>query len=765
MTIFKKLTKKDWLSIGITLLTLSTLFLFSTAWLRFFETVWHVLQSVAYYFVELFCIFTNSDNVMQPGVANVSSYVNIDTAFPLLWSDFELKMQAFWPQFFNASNFGNYLGIVVKFIYQASILIMLFAPPLVGLYFVVKHMLLSESKNDVNEDSKALVKWRKLEKKYQPAGLKLKGFFDFLNQRKIYVRLWLCLWLINLNVFSMAMELVAWMIYFIVSFDVATVYLQVYKLSMDVALMFSSLPTWAWFVLGYILLSKIRRYIGLKRLRRFEQRNKNFINNKLNLVILITGSMGSKKTTTLTDIMLSQEVIFRQKAFELIQNNDMKFPLFPWAQFENDFDCAIDSGLVFNLTSARLWVRKQEQRFYSNPSADNLFGYDYTIYPTFRETELVSESIFDVLETYAQLYFVYTVPSSLALANYSIRSDNMLVCEGHFPVWDMDFFERTPEHRYDSNYAHILDFDDVRLGKRIDEEHTSMLEFACVGITEIGKERGNQVELQGIEKMSDDANQKNDLFNYSLKMSRHKATIDNYPFIRFYTDEQRASSWGADAKELCTLLNIADVSDENLAMPFFYLEDLLHNVVFGKFISLYYDYRTKRSDNCLTLYLLKKVVSFFHLKHTAVHDKYGYFRSKIETRSGTLEGGTDEHRYYLCKKKIYSDRFSTDCYSEILTAEVCKQGKGLQDVPTYGSTKPTLEEFKSQNSYFIQQLLKITNQAEDKVVLTPKVKSMLDEISKKYDYKKVLAKAYDLNKRDIAEKLVEEYEASKKSKK
>ena len=623
---------------------------------------------------------------------------------------------------------------------------------------------MQKSDNGVNEDSKPLKRYRALESKCQPAGLAVRQFLDFLKQRKIYVRLWLCLWLINLNILPIFFELFAYLIYFVVSFDVTTIYLQVYKLSMDLALMFSSLPTWCWFVLGYILLDKIRRSVGLNRLRKFEKRNKNFI-NKLNLVVMITGSMGSKKTTTLTDIMLSQEVIFRDKAFELLQKNDLKFPAFPWARFETELNFQIDNGYVFNLTSVRRWVRYNEQRFYDNPCKDNLYGYDYTLYPMFRETELVSETLFDVLETYAQLYFVYTMPSSLALANYSIRSDNKIVCHGHFPVWDTDFFERTPADRYNSNYAHILNFDDLRLGKRVNENHVSSLEFACVGITEIGKERGNQVELQGIEKTADDANQKNDLFNYSLKMARHKATIDFYPFIRFYTDEQRASSWGADAKELCTLLNIADVSDEDLAMPFFFVEDLLHNFIFSKFLSLYYTYRTKRSDNCLTLYLLKKIIAFFNQKYINVYDKYGYFRSKLETRAGTLEGGTDEHRYYLMNKKNRADRFATDCYSDILTAEVCKQGKGLNDLPTYGSTKPTQEEFLQQNSYFINDLMRITNQVKNEVVLTPKVKAMLDEIAKDFNYKKELEKAYNANKRDKANKLVDEYEALKKSKK
>ena len=68
-------------------------------------------------------------------------------------------------------------------------------------------------------------------------------------------------------------------------------------------------------------------------------------------------------------------------------------------------------------------------------------------------------------------------------------------------------------------------------------------EFGVVGITEIGKERGNNLELKEIKKGTDEANQKNDLFNSWLKMCRHSATVDNFPFIKVFTDEQRPESW------------------------------------------------------------------------------------------------------------------------------------------------------------------------------------------------------------------------------
>ena len=62
----------------------------------------------------------------------------------------------------------------------------------------------------------------------------------------------------------------------------------------------------------------------LEQARHFEARNCGFI-NELPIVSMACGSMGKKKTTLITDMVLSQEVMFRQKALEIVQNNDMKF--------------------------------------------------------------------------------------------------------------------------------------------------------------------------------------------------------------------------------------------------------------------------------------------------------------------------------------------------------------------------------------------------------------------------------------------------------
>ncbi len=156
---------------------------------------------------------------------------------------------------------------------------------------------------------------------------------------------------------------------------------------------------------------------------------------------------------------------------------------------------------------------------------------------------LKENGLFDVAETYAHAYFIYMVQSSLILSNYSIRSDNEPIDLGNLPLWMTDFFGG----RRDGRRSHVLDFDVLRLGKKVMENNAraGSFEFGVVAITEIGKERGNNLELKEVKKSTDEANQKNDLFNSWLKMCRHSATVDNFPFIKVFTDEQRPESWGS----------------------------------------------------------------------------------------------------------------------------------------------------------------------------------------------------------------------------
>ena len=153
------------------------------------------------------------------------------------------------------------------------------------------------------------------------------------------------------------------------------------------------------------------------------------------------------------------------------------------------------------------------------------------------------------------------IQSSLIISNYSIRTDSILSDIGNFPAWDTDFFKRD-SRLLDSffRHAHILDFDSLRLGKKVlaYNPRKDSFEFGVVVITEVGKERGNSIENAEKKKKDVGANQKNDLFNSWLKMVRHSATVDNYPFVKVLTDEQRPESWGADARDLCDIVHMRE---------------------------------------------------------------------------------------------------------------------------------------------------------------------------------------------------------------
>ena len=285
-----------------------------------------------------------------------------------------------------------------------------------------------------------------------------------------------------------------------------------------------------------------------------------------------------------------------------------------------------------------------------------------------------------------------------------IREDDILLNAGNFPLRSYDFFPKKPAAQ--SRYAHILDFDVLRLGKKVitNNPKAGSFEFGVVVITEVGKERKNNLELTDVKGKAKETNQKNDLFNVWLKMCRHAATVDNYPFIKVITDEQRAESWGADARDLCDILTIVGSGKPKLALPFYTIEDMIACIAFSRFMRLYYDFRYRRGDNTLLVYLLKSVVGWIYKRNERLYNRFGYSVLSIEKERGTQDGKIEKKRYYLADYKIYRDRFSTDCFSDYFNDLALKTKVGLRDYLKYRTSKASVEELKAQNSYFINGL-------------------------------------------------------------
>ena len=711
----KRFDYRHIICIAITLAFLAcAFFVFPSALGRIIESVRDFGLSVAYYFVELFGLPHNIIPTVNelPKMPYFPSYGG-ETVLPSVpvaddWEQFKGDFVSYWQLWANDGNFLSYLSFLGGFLSKVCIFILLFLPVFVMIY-VLLSIYLKKQNNDYNKDSrplkivKAVVKYT-----YIPVKTWVIAFVDFLRAHKSYLIVWLCIWAYNFNLFTIVLEFLAFYFYFVVSFDFVNIYRQVYKLFLDLWVPFTFIPLWAWALVALVLFDKFRKDIAYNRLNHYEMRNRGFINARP-IVYMVCGTMGKKKTTAITDMALSQEAMFRDKAFEKILENDLKFPFFPWCNLENELRRAMEYHTVYNLATVRKFIAKKSARWQKSPCRKKLFDYDYERYGLIYDDKLKAVDIWHVVETYAQLYFIYVIQSSLLIANYSIRVDGLLSDLGNFPLWNSEFF-KCDSRLIDSysRHAHILDFDSLRLGRKVieDNRNADNFEFGVVVITEVGKERGNALENQEVKKKDETTNRKNDLFNSWLKMVRHSATVDNFPFVRVITDEQRPESWGADARDLCEIVHIRESGETRLAMPFFSLAELLYSLLFGKFAELYYKYRYIRSDNTLSMYLLKGLTAKIHHYYTGIYNRFGYCKLRVQVESGTQDGQISENKYYLSSKKIYSKRFSTDCFSDFFTEKALRSPVGIDDLREYTTEKATFSELGLQNSYFVNDLLK-----------------------------------------------------------
>ena len=189
-------------------------------------------------------------------------------------------------------------------------------------------------------------------------------------------------------------------------------------------------------------------------------------------------------------------------------------------------------------------------------------------------------------------------------------------------------------------------------------------------------------------------------------MCRHSATVDNYPFIKVFTDEQRPESWGADSRDLCEIITILSAGEQRLALPFYTIEEMVIEWVYGRFIDLYADFRYNRGDNTLLVHILKTVTAWLWKHNVKIYNKYGYSVLTVAKQAGTMDGKIRRKKYYLCNRKIYSRRFSTDCFSDYFNEQAKNTEVGLNDYEEYAAGKATVAELKAQNSYFINSLYK-----------------------------------------------------------
>lgn len=701
----KKIDYRHYICIFITLGFLLFGLAFPYAFPRFLESVRDLFNSIGYYFCE---IFANSGdeyiNPINPTVAEISS-ISIKPFWEISinWEDFKGDFSEFFVLFFKSENFLSYLFHVCNLLLNVSRILILMLPLFLSLWLLFSGMF-NAQKTDDNKDSKPLLIFKRIsDYTYQPLLRFCKSFVMFVRENPWYYRIWFLLLAFYFNTISILVEFVAFYFYFAISFDLGNILIQIYKLSADLSELVNFVPVFFWGILGFYIINKKADDVAYNRLNHNEKKNRGFINER-GVSTIIDGPMGSGKTLLGTDMALSAEVQLRDQAYEIIIESDFKFPNFPWINLERDLRRAFDNHEIFSIPSCRRWLRHKYRAYRRKRCSSRIWDYDLNRYSTRYDDKLKIQNIWEVIDDYSCAYLVYTVQSSLLITNYSIRVDNLFLDIGNFPLWNTDFFKRDSKYIESySRHSHILDFDMLRLGKKMLERNPNRnaFGFGVYVITEFDKERKNQNELRDKKASDEECNQKNDLMPVLMKMSRHACVIANRVFVMFIADLQRTGDISSGVVELGEVIHISNVGKFCPVLPFwspFYVIEAISNLFISKFENFYKNARFNRSDNTLTVYILKAIV--VALKNY-IKRKNNIFGTRVVSLDVERPRGEIlSRKYYESSKKILSDRYGTDCHSGIFEARAEYNTVGINDIQEYYGKLATDEELLLQHSFF-----------------------------------------------------------------
>lgn len=720
------------IALGLLVTSIVLMFVrFQPVFVRVLQSLEDLIRSVLYYFSEILEVGT-----VRPTVNEIPD--GMEPYFPTEWEIFKVQLELFFNSIFDKTNlqlFFAWYGEKIENV--ARILLLLLIP--MSLFALVCWLIYGTPNTDHNKDTRPLKAYKRIcQKAGTPAKNYVVGLWRFIKETTFYRWFFAIVWIYNLQLLTIQIEALAFVFYFSISIDFKSIYTQFVKLAIDSTVAIGFLPWWIWAVIGWKIFSTIRRAIGMARLRHFENSNRTFLDTYPGALFLV-GKQRAKKTTIITDMALTQEVVFRDEAKARISECDKQFPFFPWINVELFYKEAKERHALPTLAHHREFLKllrwhfdRDQNGLYDRATKkgalrnlrkrfgykykDFLFEYDHERYGMKYNNALVLLDIFDTIENYIQLFFIYAAPTSLIFGNYPIRTDLKYEDEGNFPSFDGDFFERPAEEvEQTSQYSHPINFNASRLGKITDENdpYKDGREIGIDTVMEFAKERGNQNTNAGFHADDDGCNPKNDGFELNSKMKGHDATIMYYTFTRSLYDDQRPDSLSAENKDLCDIIMIRGVDSGRIVMPGFAWGELFHLLMTNVYDKIYYKFRKKRGDNTLLVYVMKQICNPIHKRFDRIKNQFMVQVAKLKIWDAMGDDVlTDKGKYYVSHKKVYSNRFATDGIKDFYHQKALRSNVGLNDYPTFGDVHMTVKEMRGMHSRFYNQIDKIFRKGE-----------------------------------------------------
>ena len=672
------------------------------AYSRLFTSICDLGISFAYYLTWFF------PYEITPTVNNIPE-IDVTSFLPSTLEAFGSKLSNLWGNIWNKDNFLSYLSEssanIETFCKVAVIVI-----PLLLVVRLWIDSIINARNVDWNVKTKAYKVYEKfLDKTYYPAKKYIIDFIEF-SKGHYYYELLLGLWACNLNISTIVISFVAWYVYFARAFTFLNVYIQFVKLGIDLAIFFKVSFLALSVVIIYKLINYMRESVADKNLDRLEAKLDKTVSD-FPIAIYITGAPGTKKTSTVVNIALTKTIQYRNAALERMYKYFTYFPDFPWLRLEKQISMYMKQHKVYNLASIEHVYHTTEFKF---TSYKRNFGYDMNKYKTVYNDGVNDIGIWEAVETYAKLFFIYVIQSSLLVSNFSIREDYIVDNCGNLLLYDNNVYSH-PVTDKNSHFAHILNYDTLRVGRLLSENEKirNSFEFGVLCGTEFGKERGSHLENLVVRKSDDKCNVKNDLLAYKMKFSRHGGIVDNYVFVTWFLDEQRVTSLEPEIRDCCDVIRLTKTSKPKLVYPFYYFECAIYDLLKSIFKPLWVRYRHSHGNRTLLAYLVKHPIIMIMLYLERRMNKYTYFNVSYMRWNCGSEDDKKEESMPLVPLKVYKKRYATDTHKAFFRKRALNSELGLMDIPCYDSIVANEKELSMQNSFMINTMENLSKQNED----------------------------------------------------
>lgn len=709
-------------------------FRFSPVSARFIQAVKDLCISVARYVLFL---FGGNESLIAPSV-NIFP-ADMDTILPLSWEELQAFFVNFWALFKNTENIKAYFAMLgVKIGEVAEWLMYMLLPGLTFFLCIYISYQNIERRNsdDIHFekfkakvkgelpalDSPFLIGWKKVRRRIiLPMKNHVKTYFGFLQKRSTYLWLLGFYWAYNLNLFTIVIEAAAWVFHFTIEIDFGNIFIQIAKFSVDFSVLYLFLPKLIRWYLIYKIFHFLRCRTGDKRIMKYWDKNEEYVEAHPG-GLFIVGKQRSKKTSLLVTLKRIYEQLFRKRAQKKLAARDKQFPFFPWQIIEQTVErCRKDKTFIvfedmenFASMIKSTWNEKGMLKYQAKVNGlRKLYGFEFDYfrkyaeeYPLTYDNGRLSISIFEAIERYAQLYFIYSQRSTLDASNLSIREDFEFKDYGNFPIFDGNPLRKTKDSEKNTQYSHIIPYEAFRARKGFDPDtwQDVMIEYGIGGITEASKERKNRITRQQSKEDDDKTkglvNQDNDGFDLDNKIRGHVATVDNVDFWVWLLDDQDENAMGADTRRMFTILMIKHTSDAKLILPFVALDEAICGLVEKIRDTFHYFVRNRKYKNTLLDYILNVIYQPFFRHFDRIERRYGVHTVTVKAKDALDDELLSEgDKLYIPVATTYNGIFATDSCRSYYRKRARKAIVSLDGREQYQGLHPSQKEYGKQKSF------------------------------------------------------------------